>query len=53
MDLQRSGAKLLSDLLRAAPGARLASSYPPIAEALLSGASAQLRNVATVGGNLL
>jgi xanthine dehydrogenase YagS FAD-binding subunit len=31
----------------------LARSYPTIAEALLSGASAQLRNAATVGGNLL
>jgi xanthine dehydrogenase YagS FAD-binding subunit len=30
-----------------------AHSYPAIAEALLSGASAQLRNAATVGGNLL
>jgi xanthine dehydrogenase YagS FAD-binding subunit len=30
-----------------------ARSYPVIAEALLSGASAQLRNAATVGGNLL
>jgi xanthine dehydrogenase YagS FAD-binding subunit len=29
------------------------SAYPAIAEALLSGASAQLRNAATVGGNLL
>lgn len=29
------------------------ANYPSIAEALLSGASAQLRNVATVGGNLL
>ena len=28
-------------------------SYPAVAEALLSGASAQLRNAATVGGNLL
>jgi xanthine dehydrogenase YagS FAD-binding subunit len=28
-------------------------SYPTVAEALLSGASAQLRNAATVGGNLL
>ena len=27
--------------------------YPAVAEALLSGASAQLRNAATVGGNLL
>ena len=30
-----------------------ATCYPAIAEALLSGASAQLRNAATVGGNLL
>jgi xanthine dehydrogenase YagS FAD-binding subunit len=30
-----------------------AKSFPLIAEALLSGASAQLRNAATVGGNLL
>jgi xanthine dehydrogenase YagS FAD-binding subunit len=30
-----------------------ASHYPAVAEALLSGASAQLRNAATVGGNLL
>ena len=30
-----------------------AKSYPAIAEALLSGASPQLRNAATVGGNLL
>ena len=30
-----------------------ATSYPAIAEALLSGASGQLRNAATVGGNLL
>src|SRR6202048_1778544 len=30
-----------------------ATPYPAIAEALLSGASAQLRNAATVGGNLL
>lgn len=32
---------------------RFATAYPAIAEALLSGASAQLRNAATVGGNLL
>ncbi|MBV8705143.1 MAG: hypothetical protein JO118_15700, partial [Acetobacteraceae bacterium] len=32
MDLQRAGAKLLSELLRAAPGARLASSYSSIAD---------------------
>src|SRR6202140_4830468 len=30
-----------------------ARSYPAVAEALLSGASGQLRNAATVGGNLL
>jgi xanthine dehydrogenase YagS FAD-binding subunit len=30
-----------------------ARTYPSVAEALLSGASAQLRNAATVGGNLL
>src|SRR6202049_4504885 len=33
--------------------ADFARAYPTIAEALLSGASAQLRNAATVGGNLL
>ncbi|CAM5770152.1 FAD-binding molybdopterin dehydrogenase [Labrys miyagiensis] len=33
--------------------ARFARTFPAIAEALLSGASAQLRNAATVGGNLL
>ena len=33
--------------------ARFARSFPAVAEALLSGASAQLRNAATVGGNLL
>ena len=30
-----------------------AAAYPAVAEALLSGASAQLRNAATIGGNLL
>ena len=33
--------------------AEFTRSYPAVAEALLSGASAQLRNAATVGGNLL
>jgi xanthine dehydrogenase YagS FAD-binding subunit len=33
--------------------AAFAKTYPAAAEALLSGASAQLRNAATVGGNLL
>ena len=32
---------------------RFAKTYPMVAEALLSGASAQLRNAATVGGNLM
>jgi xanthine dehydrogenase YagS FAD-binding subunit len=32
---------------------RFARTFPAIAEALLSGASAQLRNAATMGGNLL
>jgi xanthine dehydrogenase YagS FAD-binding subunit len=32
---------------------RFARAYPAVAEALLSGASAQLRNAATVGGNLM
>jgi xanthine dehydrogenase YagS FAD-binding subunit len=32
---------------------RFAGAFPAVAEALLSGASAQLRNAATVGGNLL
>ena len=33
--------------------ARFAATFPMVAEALLSGASAQLRNAATVGGNLM
>src|SRR6201984_704999 len=33
--------------------AKCAQRFPAVAEALLSGASAQLRNAATVGGNLL
>lgn len=32
---------------------RFAKAFPAVAEALLSGASAQLRNAATVGGNLM
>ena len=38
----------ISRTIRISPGR-----YPAVAEALLSGASAQLRNAATVGGNLL
>jgi len=33
--------------------ARVASRFPAVAEALLSGASGQIRNAATIGGNLL
>ena len=36
-----------------AHGADFARTYPAVAEALLSGASAQVRNAATVGGNLM
>jgi xanthine dehydrogenase YagS FAD-binding subunit len=36
-----------------AHNAAFAKAYPAVAEALLSGASAQLRNAATVGGNIL
>ncbi|HEY1928730.1 MAG TPA: xanthine dehydrogenase family protein subunit M [Caulobacteraceae bacterium] len=36
-----------------ASDARFRKTYPAVAEALLSGASPQLRNAATVGGNLL
>jgi xanthine dehydrogenase YagS FAD-binding subunit len=36
-----------------ADDADFARSYPAVAEALLSGASGQLRNAATVGGNLM
>ena len=32
---------------------QFATAFPAVAEALLSGASAQLRNAATVGGNLM
>jgi xanthine dehydrogenase YagS FAD-binding subunit len=32
---------------------RFARTYPAVAEALLSGASAQIRNAATIGGNLM
>ena len=32
---------------------RFARSFPAVAEAILSGASAQLRNAATIGGNLM
>src|SRR6266702_1189216 len=47
----RIGALLSNAVL--AHDAEFARRYPAVAEALLSGASAQLRNAATVGGNLL
>jgi xanthine dehydrogenase YagS FAD-binding subunit len=47
----RIGALVRNADLAHDPG--FAKSYPAVAEALLSGASPQLRNAATVGGNLL
>jgi xanthine dehydrogenase YagS FAD-binding subunit len=47
----RIGALVLNSDLAAHEGVR--GSYPVLARALLAGASAQLRNKATVGGNLL
>src|SRR6202165_2374125 len=47
----RIGALVRNSDLAHDPG--FAKSYPAVAEALLSGASARLRNAATVGGNLL
>ena len=47
----RIGALVRNADLAHDPG--FAKSFPAVAEALLSGASAQLRNAATVGGNLL
>lgn len=50
------GGMRIGTLVRNAELARHASfarQFPAVAEALLSGASAQLRNAATVGGNLL
>jgi xanthine dehydrogenase YagS FAD-binding subunit len=47
----RIGAQVRNADLAHDPGFR--QRFPAVAEALLSGASAQLRNVATVGGNLL
>ena len=54
-DLGNDGMRI-GALVRNADLARnqaFARHYPAVAEALLSGASAQLRNAATVGGNLL
>ena len=47
----RIGALVRNSALAADP--RVRSRYPMLSQALLSGASGQLRNVATVGGNLL
>jgi xanthine dehydrogenase YagS FAD-binding subunit len=47
----RIGAGVRNSDLAADPGVR--TQYPALAEALLAGASGQLRNVATTGGNLL
>ncbi len=47
----RIGALVRNSDLAADPG--FAAGFPMVAEALLSGASAQLRNAATVGGNLM
>jgi xanthine dehydrogenase YagS FAD-binding subunit len=47
----RIGALVRNSRLAAHPGVR--ARFPVLAQALLSGASGQLRNMATVGGNLL
>ena len=47
----RIGALMRNADLAYDPG--FVAAYPAVAEALLSGASAQLRNAATIGGNLL
>ena len=47
------GGVRIGALARNADLAGLAKDYPLIAEATLSGASAQLRNAATLGGNLM
>ncbi|WP_172327570.1 xanthine dehydrogenase family protein subunit M [Mangrovicoccus sp. HB161399] len=49
--MTRVGALVRNSDLAADPG--FAAAFPMVAEALLSGASAQLRNAATVGGNLM
>jgi xanthine dehydrogenase YagS FAD-binding subunit len=47
----RIGATVTNSDLAADPGVR--TRYPALAQAVLAGASGQLRNMATVGGNLL
>jgi xanthine dehydrogenase YagS FAD-binding subunit len=56
IDWQPDGAVRIGALVRNADLAHdtaFARAFPAVAEALLSGASAQLRNAATVGGNIL
>jgi xanthine dehydrogenase YagS FAD-binding subunit len=56
IEVQADGAVRIGALVRNADLAHdtaFARAFPSVAEALLSGASAQLRNAATVGGNLL
>ncbi len=56
IDWQPDGSVRIGALVRNADLAydgRFARAFPSVAEALLSGASAQLRNAATVGGNLM
>lgn len=56
IEWQADGSLYVGALVRNADlayDARFARTFPAVAEALLSGASAQLRNAATVGGNLM
>jgi xanthine dehydrogenase YagS FAD-binding subunit len=56
IELDADGAARVGAMVRNADLARdrgFAAAYPAVAEALLSGASGQLRNAATVGGNLM
>ena len=56
IDWQADGGVRIGALVRnsdLAHDARFARTYPAVAEALLSGASAQLRNAATTAGNLM
>ncbi|HBN09112.1 MAG TPA: molybdopterin dehydrogenase [Cyanobacteria bacterium UBA8530] len=54
-DLEEGGLRLGALALNSevAADARVKSNFPMLAEAILSGASPQLRNMATIGGNLL
>jgi xanthine dehydrogenase YagS FAD-binding subunit len=56
IEWQADGSVRIGALVRNADLAhdqRFAAAYPAVAEALLSGASGQLRNAATVGGNVM